>query len=171
MPNPAGPNPAAREVVTALTERGETVAWCESLTAGLGAATLATVPGASAVLRGGLVTYATELKTTLAGVDPALIEENTVISAAVAEAMAAGARMRCGADWGLALTGVAGPDPQDGHAVGEVWAGLAAPDGSQHSWQVGGAEGLSGTREEIRATAVGQTLTRAVEKIRNFPRR
>ncbi|MGV0326105.1 CinA family protein [Corynebacterium confusum] len=171
MPNPSGPNPAAGEMVTALKERGETVAWCESLTAGLGAATLATVAGASAVLRGGLVTYATELKTTLAGVDSALIAEHTVISASVAEAMAAGARARCGADWGLALTGVAGPDPQDGHAVGEVWAGLAAPDGSQRSWQVGGPAGLSGTRDEIRTRAVAKTLAVAVEKIRNFPRR
>lgn len=171
MPNPAGPHPAAGEIVSALKERGETVAWCESLTAGLGAATLATVPGASAVLRGGLVTYATELKTTLAGVDPALIAEHTVISAPVAEAMAAGARARCGADWGLALTGVAGPDPQDGHAVGEVWAGLAAPDGSQHSWQVGGPAGLSGSRDEIRTRAVADTLAVAVEKFRNFPRR
>ncbi|AGF72704.1 CinA family protein [Corynebacterium halotolerans] len=117
----------AEELVAALRAKGQTVAFCESLTAGLASATLADVPGASAVLRGGLVTYATDLKGRLAGVPEKVLEEHGPVSEETAAAMALGAHDRCGADWAVALTGVAGPDPQDGHPVGEVWLGLAGP--------------------------------------------
>ncbi|MFG1641629.1 CinA family protein, partial [Amycolatopsis sp. NPDC049252] len=82
------------------------------------------VPGASAVLRGGLVVYATELKTRLAGVDPELLAEHGAVYPEVAAQLAAGARERCGATWGLGLTGVAGPAAQDGVAPGTVHIGL-----------------------------------------------
>ncbi|ALC06150.1 competence-and mitomycin-induced protein [Corynebacterium deserti GIMN1.010] len=124
----------ASTLVDLLKSRGETVSFCESLTAGLAAATLADVPGASVVLKGGLVTYATELKTSLAGVSPVLIDAHSVISPQCAEAMAAGAARRCNSDWAVSLTGVAGPSKQDGHEVGEVWIGIAhqgAADDSQ----------------------------------------
>ncbi|WP_409179393.1 CinA family protein [Amycolatopsis sp. VS8301801F10] len=117
----------ARELVAALTRRGETVAAAESLTAGLVCATLAQVPGASAVLRGGLVVYATELKAALAGVDEKLLAEHGAVHPEVAAQLARGARERCGATWGLGLTGVAGPDPQDGVAPGTVYVGLSGP--------------------------------------------
>ncbi|MGW7539342.1 CinA family protein [Amycolatopsis sp. NPDC054798] len=117
----------ARELVATLTRRGETVAAAESLTAGLVCATLAQVPGASAVLRGGLVVYATELKTALAGVDARLLAEHGAVHPEVAAQLARGARERCGATWGLGLTGVAGPDPQDGVAPGTVYVGLSGP--------------------------------------------
>jgi nicotinamide-nucleotide amidase len=120
----------ARRVVAGLTRRGESLSTCESLTAGLLTAAVADVPGASAVLRGGLVTYATDLKARLAGVDEGILAEHGPVSAETAAAMAAGAREACGSDWALALTGVAGPDGQDGHPVGEVFIGLAHPDGS-----------------------------------------
>jgi nicotinamide-nucleotide amidase len=113
--------------VAALGARGETLAVAESLTGGLLAATVVSVPGASAVFRGGLVVYATDLKATLAGVPPELLAERGPVDPDVAEALAEGARRRCGADWGLATTGVAGPDPVDGHPVGEVWIALAGP--------------------------------------------
>jgi nicotinamide-nucleotide amidase len=113
-----------RELVAALIRRGETVAAAESLTAGLVCATLADVPGASAALRGGLVVYATELKAELAGVDRALLAEHGAVYPEVAAQLAEGARARCGADWGLGLTGVAGPDPQDGVTPGTVHVGL-----------------------------------------------
>lgn len=116
-------------VVAGLTRRGESLSTCESLTAGLLAAAVADVPGASAVLRGGLVTYATDLKATLAGVDEQILAEHGPVSEETAAAMAAGARAACGSDWALALTGVAGPDGQDGRPVGEVFIGLARPDG------------------------------------------
>ncbi|MET9267961.1 CinA family protein [Amycolatopsis sp. NPDC004079] len=117
----------ARELVATLTRRGETVAAAESLTAGLVCATLAQVPGASAVLRGGLVVYATELKAALAGVDEQLLAEHGAVHPEVAAQLARGARERCGATWGLGLTGVAGPDPQDGVAPGTVYVGLSGP--------------------------------------------
>ncbi|GAB3358927.1 CinA family protein [Amycolatopsis echigonensis] len=117
----------ARELVAVLTRRGETVAAAESLTAGLVCATLAQVPGASAVLRGGLVVYATELKAALAGVDEQLLAEHGAVHPEVAAQLARGARERCGATWGLGLTGVAGPDPQDGVAPGTVYVGLSGP--------------------------------------------
>lgn len=115
----------SREIVAALTRRGETVATAESLTAGLVCATLADVPGASLALRGGLVVYATDLKAELAGVDPALLAEHGAVHPEVAAQLAEGARVRCGATWGLGLTGVAGPDPQDGVTPGTVHVGLA----------------------------------------------
>ncbi|BAU96297.1 competence-damage inducible protein [Corynebacterium suranareeae] len=118
----------ASQVVELLKRRGETVAFCESLTAGLASATIAEVPGASAVLKGGLVTYATELKVELAGVSQELIDAHGVVSPQCAAAMAQGAATRCRSDWAISLTGVAGPSGQDGHAVGEVWIGLAGPD-------------------------------------------
>lgn len=118
------PRRAAREVIAAATQRGLTVGTCESLTAGLLAASLADVPGASAVLRGGLVTYATELKHALAGVDADLLSERGAVDPDVALQMARGAAEVCGADFGISCTGVAGPDPQDGKPVGRVYIGL-----------------------------------------------
>ncbi|GAB2672139.1 CinA family protein [Gordonia jinhuaensis] len=115
----------ARELVAALTGRGETVATAESLTAGLLAASIAGVPGSSAVLRGGLIVYATDLKHSLADVDERTLAEHGPVSVATARALARGAMRRCGADWGVSLTGVAGPDAQDGHLPGEVYCGLA----------------------------------------------
>ncbi|WP_236791707.1 CinA family protein [Amycolatopsis sp. GM8] len=115
----------ARDLVARLIERDETVATAESLTAGLVCVTLTEVPGSSAVVRGGLIVYATELKAVLAGVDAVLLAQCGAVHPEVAAQLAVGARDRCGADWGLGLTGVAGPDPQDGVAPGTVHIGLA----------------------------------------------
>ena len=124
----------AAALIAALVARGETVAAAESLTAGLVCATLARVPGASAALRGGLVVYATELKTALAGVAAGLLAEHGAVHPEVAAQLAEGARERCGATWGLGLTGVAGPAAQDGVAPGTVHIGLAGPGTrTQHS--------------------------------------
>lgn len=110
-----------------LVARGETLAVAESLTGGLLAATIVDVPGASAAFRGGLVVYATDLKASLAGVPTPLLSAHGPVDPAVAAALAAGARERCAADWGLATTGVAGPDPQDGKPVGRVYVAVAGP--------------------------------------------
>jgi nicotinamide-nucleotide amidase len=147
-PSLPGDDQAAALIAT-LTARGETVAAAESLTAGLVCATLARVPGASAALRGGLVVYATELKAALAGVDPALLAEHGAVHPEVAAQLAAGARDRCGATWGLGLTGVAGPSPQDGVEPGTVHVGLAGP-GIRTVRTVG----LSGDRDLIRTQSV-----------------
>jgi nicotinamide-nucleotide amidase len=114
-------------LIGALTDRGLTVATAESLTGGLLVAVLTEVPGSSAVVRGGLVVYATDLKQTLAGVDAALLADRGPVDPEVAAAMAAGARRRCGASIGIGLTGVAGPDPQDGVAVGTWFVAISGP--------------------------------------------
>nr|WP_052317351.1 CinA family protein [Corynebacterium terpenotabidum] len=115
---------AAAGLVRAATDAGLTFATAESLTAGRIAATVATVPGASTVLRGGLVVYATDLKVSLAGVDPVLLDRVGPVDPTVAGELARGAALRCQADLGVGVTGVAGPDRQDGHPVGEVWIGV-----------------------------------------------
>ena len=151
----------AREVITSLIDAGQTVATCESLTAGLLAATLADVPGASAALRGGLVTYATDLKHTLARVPQEVLVAHGPVARETAIAMARGVRDVCGADWGVSLTGVAGPDPQDGHPVGEVWVGVAGPEdtGVVHTGVVlGSTDLLVGDRAAIRRQAVTAAL-------------
>jgi len=140
------------EIVATLSARGETVATAESLTAGAAAARMADVPGASAVLRGGVIVYATDLKTDLAGVDPQVLAEDGPVAARTAEQMARGAARRCGADWALALTGVAGPDGQDGHAPGTVFVAVAGP--GPHGQVTVEAPALSGDRAQIRAAAV-----------------
>jgi nicotinamide-nucleotide amidase len=116
-------------LVQMLRERRETVGVAESLTGGLLGATLTQSPGASDVFRGGIVAYATDLKGALLGVSEQLLSDEGAVSAQVAAAMAAGVRERLGTTYGLALTGVAGPSEQEGHPVGTVHMGLAAPDG------------------------------------------
>lgn len=120
----------ATTVVRLLIARGERVATAESATGGAIAARLARVPGASAALVGGLVVYRDEAKVALAGLDPALVASAGAVSEATTRALAEAARERAGADWGLAVTGVAGPDPVDDLPVGAVHWALAAPDGS-----------------------------------------
>ena len=121
-----GANDDAAELVRVLTERNETLATAESLTGGLLAAAIVDVPGASLVLRGGLVVYATDLKATLAGVPTDLLDARGPVDPDVAVALARGARRRCGATWGVATTGVAGPDPAEGKAPGTVHIAVSA---------------------------------------------
>lgn len=120
---------SATGLIERLAGLGQTVATCESITGGLIGAALTDVPGSSLVVRGGLIVYATDLKTVLAGVDPGVIADEGVVSRAVAEAMADGARRICRADWGIAVTGVAGPGPSDGQPAGTVWLALVGPSG------------------------------------------
>ena len=156
----------AAELVAELSRRGQTIATAESLTAGLAAATIAGVPGASAVLRGGLIVYATELKHTLAGVSEHSLAADGPVAATTAQALAEGAAERCGATWGVGLTGVAGPDQQDGKAVGTVFAGFTGigPGGSRVAWTT--ALRLDGERWEIRSNAVRQALRELLEAVR-----
>lgn len=143
----------AATVVAELLRRQETVATCESLTAGLLCAELTTIPGSSAVVRGGLVTYATDLKTSLADVPAELIGRHGVVSREVAEAMAAGAARVCDATWGVGLTGVAGPDGLDGKPAGTVCLAVAGPGGS-----VSVELALPGDRAAVRAGTVVAAL-------------
>lgn len=144
--------------VEALRSRGWTLATAESLTAGLLAATVAEVPGASAVLRGGLIVYATDLKHDLADVPTDILSRHGAVSAETARALAAGAARRCGADVGVALTGVAGPERQEGLPVGTVYLGLCVP--GRDPWSV--PLQLAGDRGRIRLAAAGAALEQIV---------
>jgi nicotinamide-nucleotide amidase len=115
--------------VRALSERGESVAFAESLTAGMASARLARVPGASAVLKGGVVAYGDEAKRSLLGVRPDTLAEEGAVSARCAAEMAEGARDRLGATYAVSMTGWAGPAHGDTQPVGTVYYGVAGPDG------------------------------------------
>jgi nicotinamide-nucleotide amidase len=147
-----------------LRERGETVAVAESLTGGLLAAALTDTPGASATFRGGLVVYATDLKARLAGVPAPLLAAEGAVSPDVAAALAGGVRDRLTATYGVGLTGVAGPDPQDGVPVGTVYLGLATPHGGQVRKLA-----LAGDRAAIRRGAVAAALALIAETIEMAP--
>jgi nicotinamide-nucleotide amidase len=126
-----------------LAGRGLTLAVMESCTGGLLSDEITNVAGASRYFRGGIVSYATEVKEQM-GVEPAVIAQYGVISAETAAAMASTARERLGADIGVGITGVAGPEPQDGAPVGQVYI---AVDGDPQS------------REQIKRRAVTQAIT------------
>lgn len=151
------PEVLVARLLVRLAERGQTLAVAESLTGGLLAATIVNVPGASAVFRGGLVVYATDLKASLAGVDEDLLAARGPVDPDVATALADGARRCCAADWGLATTGVAGPTAQDGHPVGTVYVAVAGPGGAPAYAFVRHLR-LSGSRPEIRAGTVAAAL-------------
>jgi nicotinamide-nucleotide amidase len=150
----------ALPVVNLLRERRLSLAAAESLTGGLLAATIVDVPGASAVFRGGLVVYATDLKRDLAGVSGALLAARGPVDPDVALALADGARRVCRADWGVATTGVAGPDPQNGIPVGTVYVACRGPDGGEVRGMT-----LDGDRPRIRAGAVAAALAMLEEVI------
>jgi nicotinamide-nucleotide amidase len=155
---------AAAAAARALTDRGETVATAESLTGGLVAATLVEIPGVSAVFRGGLVVYGTDLKHTLAGVSAELLAERGPVDPHVALDLASGARDQCRADWGLATTGVAGPLPQDGVPVGLVYVAVAgAPGRTVRELR------LTGDRATVRGESVTAVLNLLVEQLGAAP--
>jgi nicotinamide-nucleotide amidase len=139
----------ATEIHQRLLSRAETVGTVESLTAGLVGATLTSVPGASATYRGGLIVYATDLKATLAGVPDDLLADRGPVDPDVARALASGAQARLRSTWALGLTGVAGPDPQDGQPVGTLHVAVAGPGRSSVV-----SFTLAGDREGIRSGAV-----------------
>lgn len=140
--------------MAALITRRQTLGTAESLTGGLLGAAITAVPGASAAYRGGVVPYATELKHALAGVPEAVLDAHGPVSEATALALAAGVRDVTGADWGLATTGVAGPEPQDGHLPGEVWVGLAGPQGEPRAVRYR----FTGDRRAVREATVDAAL-------------
>ncbi|MFE2357492.1 CinA family protein [Streptomyces parvulus] len=151
----------AADVVRLLTVRGETLAVAESLTGGMVASAITAVPGASKAFRGSVTAYATELKQRILGVDGSLLAAHGAVDAQVAAQMAAGARKILGADWGLATTGVAGPDAQDGQPVGTVFVAVDGPLRTGEGSACGGkveALRLNGDRAEIRMESVRSVL-------------
>lgn len=150
---------AGRAVAALITDRTN-VATAESLTGGLVAAALTSVPGSSAVVLGGVVAYASDVKSSVLGVEAQLLRRGGAVQAEVARQMAAGVRVVCGADWGVATTGVAGPDPSDEQPVGTVFVGLSGPDGDEVV-----ALTLHGNREAIRAQTVSLCLDRLTNRV------
>ena len=153
---------APRDLLAALAARGWTLAVAESLTGGLVCANLVAIPGASAVLRGGVVAYATDVKATLLDVDAGLLAARGAVDPDVALAMARGAAGRLRADVGLATTGVAGPDPQDGYAPGTVHVAGCTSDAVMVR-----SLALTGDRAEIRDAAAAAVLALGLELLEN----
>ncbi|MFF0773231.1 CinA family protein [Nonomuraea wenchangensis] len=142
------------DALSLLERQGATLAVAESVTGGLIGAAVTAVPGASRVFRGGVISYATELKRDLLGVPGELLEREGAVHPEVAAAMARGVARVCAAGYGMAVTGVAGPEPQDGRPVGTVFVAVAGPGG-----QVWGRElRLEGSRERIRVETVHEAV-------------
>ena len=143
----------AQALIRGLQAQGLTVATCESLTGGMICAALVDVPGASRVVRGGLITYQTDTKSLLAGVDAGLIETHGVVSAEVARAMAAGARDTLHEDIAVSATGMASPGEIGDPPAGTVFVGLASAAGVQavelH---------LTGDRQAVRQQTVDAAI-------------
>lgn len=154
---------SAAEILKQLESRGFKLAIAESLTGGLLSAEFVSVAGASKVLLGAIVAYHTTLKHELLGVSRALLENQGPVDPEVAAQMASGVRTKLANKTntdenlviGIATTGVAGPDPQDGVAVGTVYVALSGPGAIGDSVY---AFELSGGRDAIRAEAVAQAL-------------
>ena len=151
----------AAEVLALLSASGRTLAVAESLTGGLVAAALTDVPGSSVAFRGGVVSYATELKAELLGVDAAMLAAHGPVYPPVAAAMARGVRARLGATVGAATTGVAGPGPQDGHPAGTVHVAVSLSGDT-----VVRTMALPGNRDEVRRLTVERVLGLLLGRLR-----
>lgn len=155
----------AERVIGLLTAQGLRIAIAESLTGGLVAAALTSVPGASVVVSGGIVAYDTEIKHSLLGVDDRLLAREGAVHPEVARQMARGAREALAvggrrADIGIATTGVAGPDWQDGRAPGTVYLGIADDRGADAI-----ALELDGGRAAIRSATVQALLDAVLARV------
>ncbi|MBE6483089.1 MAG: CinA family protein [Actinomyces ruminicola] len=157
---------AARFLLAKAEERGLTLAVAESLTGGEVTSTLVSVPGASAVVVGGVVAYATRIKAEVLGVDPERLALTGPVDGEVAEQMAAGVSRLMGADLGLATTGVAGPGAADGHPAGTVHVAVASPWGA-----LSRELHLSGDREAVRDGATTAVLALAGALLETAPDR
>lgn len=163
-----GPTPdAAREAVEELRRLRLTIAVAESLTGGLLVAELIRIPGASEVVRGGVVAYATELKSRLLGVDSGILSARGPVDPDVAVQMARGVRLGLGpgaepASIGISTTGVAGPGPQDGHPAGTVFVGLDDRDAGFST-----ALSLAGDRQSIRRQTVDAAIRILLDRLRS----
>ncbi len=151
-------------VLESLADRGETLATAESLTGGLLAGLVTDVPGASRSFVGGVVSYATRNKVSVLDVPAEVVDRHGVVSEECAVAMANGVRRRLDATWGVATTGVAGPDGQEGKPVGTVWVAVAGPDVVRTRLLA-----LDGDRRAIRESTCGSAMTLLWDLLREEP--
>jgi nicotinamide-nucleotide amidase len=115
-------------ITVVIAMQGRTLATAESITGGQLGATITSIPGASQIFRGGVIAYATDLKSDLLGVSKSVLADGGAVQAQVALEMATGAAVKLNADFGLAVTGVAGPASQDGHLPGTVFVACVMRD-------------------------------------------
>lgn len=142
----------ARLIVEHLKERGETVAVAESLTAGGVGHALTTVPGASSVFLGGVISYTSEVKINFLQVSPKTIEKFSVVSEEVANEMADGVLAKFGSTWAIATTGIAGPGDYMGIREGTVWIAIKGPMSQTLHLQ------LDSGREGVRTGAISSAI-------------
>jgi nicotinamide-nucleotide amidase len=140
-------------VLAALRRAGSSVATAESLSGGGVVAALTAVPGSSLSVRGGVVAYTSEVKADVLGVDRRLLEGSQAVHPDVAAAMAAGARRVLAADWAVATTGAAGPDPVGPHQPGEVYVAVTGPTTARVR-----SLRLPGARATVQRLAVAHAL-------------
>ncbi|MGZ5367523.1 CinA family protein [Aeromicrobium sp.] len=152
-------------LIALLRGMDASVSTAESLTGGLVCAALVAVPGASDVVRGSIVAYTTDAKTDVLGVPADLITQYGTVDEHVASSMANATRRRFGSTYGLATTGVAGPDPIEGKPAGTVHIAIAGPEGTE-SWLLD----LAGDRAMIRNSTVSELLSRFVDRVREASR-
>ena len=152
---------AATSLLRAAADRGVTLSVAESLTGGQVSSSLVEVPGASRVLVGAVVAYATRIKAQVLGVDAAHLERTGPVDRDVALQMARGVRRLLGADLGLATTGVAGPGPADGHPPGTVHIAVVGPWGEMHR-----ELRLAGDRAQVRRATVKEMFELAIGFLR-----
>jgi nicotinamide-nucleotide amidase len=148
----------ARRAAATLAEAGASVATAESLTGGLLGAVLTDVPGVSKVYRGGVITYATDTKALLLGVPEEMLQRDGAVAATTAAAMALGVRERLGATYGVATTGVAGPEAAESKPPGTVHVGVAGPTGVQTA-----VNAFDGDRDRVRRLACAAALRLLLE--------
>nr|WP_216610060.1 CinA family protein [Cellulosimicrobium protaetiae] len=158
------PRPDVAGLLADLESRGWTLATAESLTGGLLSATIVDVPGASRVLRGAVVAYATDVKRSALGVDGDLLAAHGAVHPDVARQMAQRVRAVLGADVGIATTGVAGPDPQDGQPPGTVYVAVSVPGGTRVR-----RLNLGGARAAVRAGTVAASIDLARSTLDGAP--
>ena len=154
----------ATEVVLLCRQQGLRIGTAESLTGGLLCAALTAVPGASVAVMGAVVAYSTDRKSAVLGVPADLLEERGAVDGDVVRAMAAGVQTVMAADVGLATTGVAGPEPQDGKPVGTVFIAVVGP-GVERVEELR----LDGGRSQIRADTVEAVLRLCRDELRQTP--
>ena len=142
----------ASEIVDHLRQHAETISTAESLTAGSVSSTIVTIAGASDVFIGGITAYRDEIKISHLSIDQEVIQKHRAISEEVAIAMARGAIKSFGTTWAIATTGVAGPNPLDGHPVGVVWVAIEGPVSQTIELS------LSGDRESVRNAATASAI-------------
>jgi nicotinamide-nucleotide amidase len=160
---------SAEQALAALVRTGATLAVAESLTGGLLAAEFVAVPGASKAFLGSVTAYATELKGSVLGVDPQLLAARGAVDPDVAAQMARGVRLLMGADYGVATTGVAGPDPQDGQPVGTVFVAVSCASADGEGGESVTALRLSGDRATIRRKAVSAAVELLLSALEGKP--